>query len=260
MSDQMILFYILASIFLMLGFAVAVVWFFTYAQKKITNTKLKQKELEVTFQKELLSNTVTIQENERDRISRELHDDIGSKLNIAMLNIHLLKKNISDADIDMSNINIIEESIQNCANRTRMISHELMPPVLQNFGFKFAVEELEASLNASGSIKINIQYYQNVMVKDSFKLLHIYRILQELISNTIKYAKASKVDISFIKDSEDILLKYEDNGLGFDMKTIKHGLGIGNIKTRCELLKGVMKIDTQTGKGFILEVKFPNHD
>jgi signal transduction histidine kinase len=244
----------------MLGFAFAVVWFFTYAQKKIINTKLAQKELEVAFQKELLTNTVTIQENERDRISKELHDDIGSKLNIAALNLHILRKNINSGETDTTALDTVEDAIQKCANRTRTISHELMPPVLQNFGFKYAVEELESALNASGSFKVNIQNYEDIMVKDSIKLLHIYRILQELVSNTIKYAKASKIDIYFVKDGSNMQLKYEDNGLGYDMKTAKSGLGTSNINTRCALLGGNMKIDTQIGKGFAIHIKFPNHD
>ena len=71
--------FIIVSLLMFLSFAVAVIWFFTYAQKKIITTKIKQKEQEIRFQKELLSNTVAVQENERERIARELHDDVNSK-------------------------------------------------------------------------------------------------------------------------------------------------------------------------------------
>jgi signal transduction histidine kinase len=251
---------VVISILLMVGFAIAVVWFFIFAQKKIIGTKLKHKELELVFQKELLDNAVTVQENERDRIAKELHDDIGSKLNIAILNTHLLKKRIENDEESKLLFQRIENAINESAKRTRTISHELMPPVFQNFGFGYALEELQDSMNAAGEIKIAINYYQNVNIKDKIKLLHIYRILQELISNTIKHSKANVVNISFEKDNDNIIMIYKDNGNGFDKSRFTKGLGFNNIQTRCELLKGEMKYESALGLGFIMTIKFFNHD
>lgn len=251
---------IVIAMLLMVGFAMAVVWFFTVAQKKIIDSKLKQIELEVLFQKELLSNAVTVQENERDRIAKELHDDIGSKLNVALLNIHLLKKIMTKSDDASLLFERIEQAIQDSASSTRNISHELIPPVFQNFGFGYALEELQNSLNASGEIKITINYYQNVNIKDKIKLLHIYRILQELLSNTIKHGKASIVDIAFEKEGDYITLIYKDNGMGFNKTLLSKGLGFNNIHTRCELLKADMAYDSALGLGFRMTIKFINHD
>ena len=89
MEESNIIVYILGSIVLMMLFAASVVWFLNHAQKKIIKNKLKQQELQISFQKELLLNTVKTQENERSRISKELHDDIASKLSIIHLNLHL---------------------------------------------------------------------------------------------------------------------------------------------------------------------------
>ncbi|MFM2395223.1 MAG: hypothetical protein RLZZ546_3206 [Bacteroidota bacterium] len=260
MSNNEIYALVVLSILLMVGFGIAVVWFFIIAQKKILGTKLKHKELELVFQKELLDNAVTVQENERDRIAKELHDDIGSKLNIAILNIHLLKKRLENDEDSKLLFHRIENSINESAKRTRTISHELMPPVFQNFGFGYALEELQSSLNAAGEIKIAINYYQNVNIKDKIKLLHIYRILQELLSNTIKHGKATIVDISFEKENNMIRLEYKDNGRGFDKSQYVKGLGFNNIQTRCELLRGEMKYDSAIGLGFKMSIKFYNHD
>lgn len=251
---------IVVSMLLMVGFSLAVVWFFTVAQKKIIDSKLKQIELEVLFQKELLANAVTVQENERDRIAKELHDDIGSKLNVALLNIHLLKKKMDSNDGSKLLFERIEQAIQDSANSTRNISHELIPPVFQNFGFGYALEELQNSLNASGEIKITINYYQNVNINDKIKLLHIYRILQELLSNTIKHSKATIVDIAFEKEGDFITLVYKDNGIGFNKLLLSKGLGFNNIHIRCELLKAEMNYDSALGLGFRMAIKFINHD
>ena len=121
MNTKEIYVLIIVSILLMITFAFAVIWFFTVAQKKIIGTKLKQNELEMLFQKELLANAVTVQENERDRIAKELHDDIGSKLNVALLNIHLLKKKKSPHEEINLLFERIHHAIQESAKRTRDI-------------------------------------------------------------------------------------------------------------------------------------------
>lgn len=250
---------IIIALALMLAFALAVIWFFTYAQKKIIGTKLLQKQKEIEFQKELLSNTVKIQENERERISKELHDDIGLKLNIAILNLQVLKKmdaSKSDDPIFMR----IEESIHESANRTRTISHELLPPVLKNFGLVYALEDLQSSINAGENVKMEIEGAENIKIKDNMKILHIFRIIQELLSNTLKYAHATKIKITFSEEKEDLIFSYQDNGLGFDEKSTSHGLGLSNIKTRCELLNGQMNMNTKVGKGFFVSFKILNHD
>jgi signal transduction histidine kinase len=260
MEDKTIFIYIMASILLMLSFAIAVIWFFTYAQKRIISTKLKQKEMEIIFQKELLTNAVTIQETERDRIAKELHDEIGSKLNIASLNMHLLKsKIIHDEDSDTIFLRL-DDALKSSAERTRTISHELMPPVFQNFGFAYAIEELQNSFNATSDLRILITDYQQIKITNKIKLLHIYRIIQELLSNTIKHAQATSINILFERQNEDVLFTYTDNGLGFDTRNMPTGMGFGNIKTRAELLDGTINYTSSLGKGFELTIKFPNHD
>lgn len=260
MSSNTIYYLIVFAILLIVGFALAVIWFFTIAQRKIVGTQLKQKEAEVTFQKELLANTIATQENERDRIAKELHDDIGSKLNIATLNVHLLKKKLTLDEDTQTILDRLYEALNNSASRTRSISHELMPPVLQNFGFVYALEELQNSINGSGAVNINITNQKEVKIEDKLKLLHIYRIIQELISNTLKYAKATVVEVSFEESGENIILSYKDNGLGFDKNKASKGMGFSNLNARTELLKGKMSYETSIGNGFSLLLKFINND
>ena len=259
MNENIILLYVLISIFLMGGFAIAVIWFFTIAQKKIIDTKIKQKEQEINFQKELLENTVNIQDEERERISKELHDDIGSKLNISLLNLQILKKKILNED-SLLQLQRLEDAINFSAKRTREISHEMMPPVLQNFGFKHGLEELQYEINASESIYLNIEGTELIGLSNPSKLLHIYRIIQELISNTIKHAKADKITIDFILEGESINLKYADNGIGYNKDSIQMGSGTQNITTRCQLLSGRLETITTAGNGYVANIKFPNYD
>lgn len=259
MSSQVIFFYVLISVLLMLGFALAVIWFFGFAQKKIINSVLKQKEIEIEFQKELLTNTIKVQENERTRIARELHDDIGSSLNVANINIHLLRKtNVSPEVLEV--IQRIEDAVIKSSNRTRTISHELMPPVFQNFGLVHALNEFVFQLNESSEINYSITNTKAIELKENFKLLHIYRIIQELINNSVKHTEAKNVNISFEKVDSDVILKYKDDGVGTILNEKSNGLGINNIKTRCELLQGKIDIDSTPGKGYSIHIKFPNYE
>src|SRR5690606_23486942 len=108
----------------------------------------------ILYQKELLINTVKTQETERNRISGELHDDVASRLNVMHINVHLLKKKIQDVPEVSKIIDQIESSLDESIERTRSISHELMPQLLKKFGFHYALHELVQSLNAPGTIQV----------------------------------------------------------------------------------------------------------
>ncbi len=260
MTDNNLFFYILISIVIMLVFAMAVIWFLNQTQRKITEGKLKEQERELDFQKEMLLNTVKTQEGERERISKELHDDVTSQLSIIHLNLHLLKRKL-DADPELAIIiDHIESSLKNSTERTRTISHELMPAILLKFGFHNALKELANGVNLTEVLDVNIIDDQKIQIKDQFKLLHIYRVIQELLNNTLKYAKAKKVDITFDTIGDELIMSYQDDGQGFDTKKLSEGLGLGNVKTRIRLLDGDINWDSDLGKGVKVLSKFPNYD
>ncbi len=261
MKDQELMLTVMFGVIIMLVVIVITIWFFNQGQKKIIAIKLQKKENELAFQKTLLINTVKTQETERDRISSELHDDIASKLNIIHLNIHLLKKKIKDDPEVEKLIDQIESSLKQSTERTRNLSHELMPQLLKKFGIHHALKEMANIINISQVVQLSIKSEHLIQLNDDFKLLHLYRIIQELLNNTLKYAKANIVEIVFEPDNEFLVMTYRDNGIGFDPENLTSGLGIGNIKTRSELLKGVYSITSdKTKKGMLFYLKFPNND
>jgi len=171
MADNSLFLYILASIVIMLVFAIAVIWFLNQTQRKITEGKLKEQQRELEFQKEMLINTVKTQEGERERISKELHDDVTSQLSIIHLNLHLLKQKVN-TDGELSKIiDHIESSLKNSTERTRTISHELMPAILLKFGFHNALKELANNINLTEALDVNIIDEQKIKIQDEFKLL-----------------------------------------------------------------------------------------
>ncbi len=261
MSENDIVIYILLSLVIMLIFAFAVIWFLNQTQKKLTSSKLKEQELLLNFQKKLLLNTVKTEENERNRISKELHDDVTSQLGIINLNIHLLKQKLSDNEDMFKIIDHIETSLKKSTERTRTISHELMPLILKKFGLHHALQELEDAVNITEVFHLDITNDHIIQISDDFKLLHIYRIVQELINNAIKYSKAKNVHISF-EEKQDLNIKmtYTDDGVGFDHTKVKGGLGFGNMSARITLLDGSIKTESILGSGTTITFIFPNND
>lgn len=261
MSENDIIIYILLSLVIMLIFAFAVIWFLNQTQKKLTSSKIKEQELLLNFRKEMLLNTVKTEENERNRISKELHDDVTSQLSIINLNIHLLKQKLSENDEMFKIIDHIETSLRKSTERTRTISHELMPLILKKFGLHHALQELEDAVNITEVFRIDISNDHIIQISDDFKTLHIYRIIQELINNALKYSKAKNVQINF-EEEQDLNLKmtYTDDGIGFDNNKIKCGLGLSNINTRITLLDGNVEVNSILGSGTTLTFIFPNHD
>ncbi len=244
----------------MLAFAVAVVWFLNHAQKKIAEQKIMQKDLELQFQNDLLVNTVKTQENERDRIAKELHDDITSKLNIVHLNVQRLKESIPISSETTQMVNFIEMALKQSTDRTREISHELMPPLLSKFGINHTLNELVHSIELHGRISISLKNDYLIKITNQFKLLHLYRIIQELINNTIKHAHASKILVTFQEREYNLIMVYADDGIGYDQEVESGNLGMNNILTRTKLLDGAIDVVTSIDQGFKVYIKFPNND
>lgn len=256
MTGDSLITFVISSMVILVVIGISVLWFFYFLQNKNIKLQLKEKENKLLYQKELLTNTVKTQEAERTRISGELHDDVASRLNVMHLNLHLLKRKMHDDPAIHKIIDQIESSLGESIDRTRTISHELMPQILKKFGFHHALHELIQSLNGTGTIRVEFNDDFSPSLRDNMEELHLFRIIQELINNTLKYAQATQIQILFEKTDHknETVLHYKDNGKGFDPESVKLGLGLYNINTRAELLKGVgTYLPTDTGIHFTLK-------
>lgn len=248
---------VVAFIFLaFLLMASIVILFFYFSRKKIIKNELEKKDLEIKHQKSLLRSIIITQEDERRRIAQDLHDDISSKLNIVSLNSHLLKTpNLSAVEFSEITNNIIDLTKKALEN-SRRIAHDLLPPVLEKFGLHSGIEELVVEVTSGKTVKVDYQNNLTFDFDETERHLHIFRILQELINNSIRHGKATHIAIKFdIVDCRETCL-YTDNGIGFDSKsaTSQKGLGMKNIESRVNFLNGDLKIKSSLNNG--IEVKF----
>ncbi len=245
--------------FLMMTISVLV--FIYYSRKKIIQKEIEKKDLEIKYQKEMLNAAILTQEKERKRIARDLHDDISSKINIISLNSHFLTApSLSEKEIKEITSNIIEVSAK-VLESTRRISHDLLPPIFEEFGIHVAIEELCCDYTKSKELIINYknEYKQEIFNEIDVKNhLHLFRIIQELVNNSIKHGHASKIDITLEKKKNKRVLKYTDNGRGFNLEnnTAKKGLGMKNIESRVEFLNGNFKMNSAIDQGVQIHLNF----
>jgi signal transduction histidine kinase len=215
---------------------------FTYflSRKKIVAKELEKKNKEITYQKEITESIIINHEKERKRISEDLHDNISSKLNVINLNVNLLKD---------GNLNT-EESL--VINNASTIAHNLLPPILEKFGFKDAVEELADAYNNSRKINISytINYQKKLLIPENE--LHLFRIIEELIKNSVRCRKANNSIINIAYKENKLIFNYTDNGIDFNTDNInnKKGLGMKNIESRISLLNAQYSIENKIGNGF----------
>lgn len=250
-----IIFYILLFLILVM---VAIVLFITKSRKKIFEKEIEKKDLEIKLQKDVLQATILSQETERNRIAQDLHDEISSKLIAVSLNLHLLQSAKTQTNAKPEIIENIITINQNTIENARKIAHDLLPPVLEKFGLNAAVEELALNYNNSKSINISFKSEVDFKPISSQKQLQIFRIIQELVNNSIKHGRASQIQIQFTSSNQTIQCKYLDNGLGFDTndENIKKGLGMRNIESRIDFLNGSYTLDSQVNKGIQFQFTF----
>ncbi|MBE8728131.1 sensor histidine kinase [Flavobacterium hungaricum] len=246
-----------ASLFFMV-LAVCLIVFFYFSRKQIIQKELENKNLEIQYQKEQLHAIIVTQEEERKRIAQDLHDDISSKLNIVSLNSHLLTApNLTAAETLEITENIIELTTKALDN-SRKIAHNLLPPVFEKFGLNAAVEELCEEFESSKSVKTHYINEIDFDEKEIDRQLHIFRILQELMNNSVRHGKASQIWIAFKNQAGVNTCCYEDNGIGFDTSDHENqkGLGMKNIDSRISFLNGTISFKSELGKGITVIFTF----
>lgn len=190
------------------------------------------------------------QEKERERIARELHDGIGVLLSTASIHFSSVEAKADKKTSEM--LKKANKLLKEAGHEVRQISHNMMPGVLSKFGLKEAIEDLFEEVDDAGEIEVDL----DVVCRDDERLpenmeIMIYRIVQEMINNTLKYAKASNIFFHISRCEQEITMEYKDNGIGFNEAELPHGknLGISGIRSRVEYLGGEIELHAKTGKG-----------
>jgi signal transduction histidine kinase len=214
--------------------------------------------MELKYQQELINSTLEGIESERKRLARDLHDEIGAALSAMRL---LVGQMPAEAKV-FSEVTVLTDKYKSLIDTTidnvRRISNDLLPSGLEEFGLNYAIEGLcEKSLELTDT---DINWAVEDIPQASSQLnLMVYRLVQELLNNTIKYAEATQIEISITKEANQLLLSYSDNGRGFnyDEAYQKKSLGLKNIETRTRMFEGTLEFKTQPNEGISVKISVP---
>jgi signal transduction histidine kinase len=216
-------------------------------QQRLINEK-------VTAQKEIAKAIIQTQEQERMEIGKELHDNVNQILTTVKLYIENIR---SFPEYQATFIEKTVTLTQKAIDEIRLLSKQLVSPVINDLNFKAAIIELVEHYRWLNLFKIEYTFEADEHLLDKDMQLTLYRIIQEQMNNIVKHAKASFVTISIVTDKESLTVSLTDDGVGFEATTIVDGVGIRNIKNRAEVYKGVVNLHTSPGKGCSLMITFP---
>jgi len=215
---------------------------------------------EILHQQEMAAKAIVeAEENERKRISRDLHDGVGQMMSAARMNLSAIENNIYFATEEHKlNFEKVILLIDESCNEVRTVSHNMMPNALLKAGLSSAVREFVDKIDAS-IIKVTLHAEGLNERIDTNTETVLYRVIQECVNNVIKHAKASTLDIALIKDTDGISATIEDNGQGFDIIKAKdfEGIGLKNIQSRINYLKGTVEWDSAKGRGTLVAMHVP---
>lgn len=235
--------------------AVGVVVLNQHFRKNLYRQKLEQEETRSRHQQELLRSSILIQEQERKSIAQDIHDELGALLSISRMHLVQLEEKEQSTTIvpALQNIRSLTEK---ALSSMRRISHELMPPQLETFGLVKTLESVATHANKTGDIRMHIEASENFPELGWTLSLGLYRILMELINNTLKHANAGNICIELGFTGDTILCSYTDDGKGMPTGNLKHGLGHKSMEGRASSLGGTIHI-AKPDKGFEALITLP---
>ncbi|WP_160164142.1 GAF domain-containing sensor histidine kinase [Nafulsella turpanensis] len=190
------------------------------------------------------------EENERKRIARELHDSLGNLMAAISMKLQLLSAQNPDADLTALGA-LVDKSIE----EYRHISHNLYPPDILNKTLYQLIKEKTTELNESASLHFELDYKMNTdePFENPAHKKELYRIFQELTTNAVKHANATKINIQLSASNDSVILEVSDNGKGIDIENIRsrsqRGIGLRSLFDRAELLGGSLQFQSATSHG-----------
>lgn len=222
--------------------------------EKINHQTIRQ--LEDALRIESMQSMLEGQESERRRIAHDLHDSLGGLLAAAKIRLESLtgKVPVLGSNEEFGKIkSLLDDTIA----ETRQIARNLQPGTLHQFGLMKAIRDLTGRVRGDGVPAIDFQHFGNFTDIDHTVALNCYRIVQELLQNSLKHAQATEILVQLTRTDNELALLVEDNGVGYDPETTPKGMGTDNVAQRVQFIKGEINIQSARGLGTSTMVTVP---
>jgi PAS domain S-box-containing protein len=206
-----------------------------------------------------LSNSLTqVREQERTRISRELHDDLGQQLTGLKLSLSWLGNRIKDGrETAAQNVDDMRYQLDGAIASVRRIAAELRPRVLDDRDFTEALTWQTREFTRHSGLEVTLDLQAGALIKDNELATALFRIVQEALTNVVRHAQGTQVSISLTEIDGMVVLKIQDNGVGFDSASRQGGVGLVGMRERCTAVGGVFGMVSQSGEGTTVTMSVP---
>ncbi len=244
-TEIWLLIFVIISI---IGAAIFIIFRRKQKQKEIMNTAT------IYHNEKMMLAVINGQEDERRKIARELHDGVGQTLAGIKLNC----MNLSD-EVDKGKVQLdILHMLDNASSEVRNISHQMMPKELEQFGLVPAIEGFLELRLKNTELLYNFQHLNMNKRLNNMVELSLFRILQELTGNIVKHSDAKTINVQLLNRNKNIVLIVADDGKGFDTEEyLGNGIGLMNIESRVEALKGNMNFESSPDNGTEVTIRIP---
>jgi signal transduction histidine kinase len=247
------------GVFTSLAFAIGV-----FMIQKIFKYMKRVEDSRRLTEKMFLNTIIQTEEKERKRFAKDLHDGLGPLLSTVKMSVSSLAQMKHD-DVSREIVENTELVINEAIKSLKEISDNLSPHILNNFGLVRALNNFSNKINVARTIKIKLESNLRDERFNSNVEVVLYRVICELINNTIKHAQAKKIDISLTRDSDYLTIVYKDDGKGFNVGKVfdqptASGMGFSNIYSRINSLKGEINIESGQKRGTLVTIKVLMHD
>ncbi len=225
-------------------------------QEASQRLEIQQQEL-----RSLAARLLTAQEEERRRISRDLHDDVNQRLALLSLKLQAARDGLSDAHLVTPMIQELFESVANLSDDVRHLAYQYHPSILDDLGLGPALRSLCEDFTKWKGVSVTQEVTEEARTFSQAVATCLYRIAQESLQNVSRHAQATAVHLVLRKDGQDIILSIHDNGVGFEVDgLLSHGLGFVNMRERARLVGGILSVESQPGRGTTVTVSIPGRD
>jgi signal transduction histidine kinase len=216
------------------------------------------RQLQDEKQSDLLNAVVETQETERKRLAEDLHDSVGQVLSAMKLNLHRIDK-ASDPEKPNPLLAETRNLADECILEIRNIIHNVLPPVLTDYGLIDALQALCEKMNQNTAISVTFtKNLPNERFTSDIELT-FYRIAQELFGNAGKHSGATAIHVELTKENNQLVMSFSDNGIGFNLENVNHGFGLKNLQSRVQLVNGKIHTYSKPQHGTLTTIKVPLH-
>jgi signal transduction histidine kinase len=241
-------------------FIILIIGFLTYRNIKHKQRLQKLRINELETEKQLAATEAVLkgEEQERTRLAKDLHDGLGGMLSGIKYSFTTMKGNIIMTPENQQAFERGMDMLDSSIKEMRRVAHNMMPEALVRFGLDTALKDFCNDINQSGALNVNYQSIgmENIQLEQTTSIT-IYRVIQELLNNTMKHAIAGSAIVQLTKTESQLVITVEDDGKGFDTEILKVNKGIGwvNIQNRIDFIKGKLDISSREGEGTSVQIE-----